>query len=260
MDFTRISYASGERRATITLRRPDKRNALDDVMVQELTAAFTAAARDPGVKAIVLAAEGPAFCAGADLEYLQRIASYDLEAHRADSRRLAALFRLIYELRKPVVASVQGPALAGGCGLASVCDFVVAAREHASFGYTEVHIGFIPAVVMVFLIKRVGEGKARDLVLRGAVLGADEAKEAGLASIVVPQKSLAGAVDSLVGELLTANSAASMGLCKEMFARLHGMNFLDAIDFAANMNAAARMTADCKQGIGAFLAKEKITW
>jgi len=260
MEFTRISYASGERRATITLRRPDKRNALDDVMVQELTAAFTAAARDPGVKAVVLAGEGPAFCAGADLEYLQRIASYDLEAHRADSRRLAALFRLIYELRKPVVAAVQGPALAGGCGLASVCDFIVASREHASFGYTEVHIGFIPAVVMVFLIKRVGEGKARDLVLRGAVLDAEKAKEAGLASIVVPGKSLAGAVDSLVGELLTENSAASMGLCKEMFARLDGMNFLDAIDFAANMNAASRMTPECKQGIGAFLAKEKIRW
>jgi methylglutaconyl-CoA hydratase len=260
MEFTRISYVSGERRATVTLRRPAKRNALDDVMVQELTAAFTAAGRDPGVKVIVLNAEGTAFCAGADLEYLHRIASYDLEAHRADSRRLAALYRLIYELRKPVVAVVQGPALAGGCGLASVCDFIVASREHARFGYTEVHIGFIPAVVMVFLIKRVGEGRARDLVLRGAVLEAEEAKEAGLASIVVPQKSLAGAVETLVGALLKENSASSMGLCKDMLAKLHGMNFLDAIDFAANMNAAARMTTDCKVGIEAFLAGEKIQW
>ena len=260
MDFTRISYASGERRATVTLRRPDKRNALDDVMVQELTVAFTAAARDPGVKVILLAGEGPAFCAGADLEYLQRIASYDLEAHRADSRRLAALYRLIYELRKPVVAVVHGPALAGGCGLASVCDFIVASREHARFGYTEVHIGFIPAVVMVFLIKRVGEGRARDLVLRGAILDAEEARGAGLVSLVVPQKSLAGAVEDLVSGLLTENSAASMGLCKDMLSKLHGMNFLDAIDFAANMNAAARMTPECKRGIEAFLAKEKITW
>jgi methylglutaconyl-CoA hydratase len=260
MDFTRISYESGERRATVTLRRPEKRNALDDVMIQELTAAFTAAARDPGVKVIVLAGEGPAFCAGADLEYLQRIASYDLEAHRADSRRLAALYRLIYELRKPVVAVVHGPALAGGCGLASVCDFIVASKERARFGYTEVHIGFIHAVVLVFLIKRVGEGRARDLVLRGAVLDAAGAKEAGLASIVVPEKSLAGAVESLVSGLLADNSAASMGFCKDMLAKLHGMNFLDAIDFAANMNAAARMTPDCKRGIEAFLAKEKITW
>jgi methylglutaconyl-CoA hydratase len=230
-------------------------------MVQELTAAFTAAGRDPGVKVIVLDAEGTAFCAGADLEYLHRISSYDLEAHRADSRRLAALYRLIYEIRKPVVAVVQGPALAGGCGLASVCDVIVASRENARFGYTEVHIGFIPAVVMVFLIKRVGEGRARDLVLRGCILGADEAKEAGLASIVVPQKSLAGAVETLVAGLVNDNSDSSMALCKDMLAKLHGMNFLDAIDFAANMNAAARMTEDCKNGIEAFLAGEKkIQW
>ncbi len=260
MDFTRISYESAERRALITLRRAEKRNALDDVMVQELTLAFTAAGRDPAVKVVTLAGDGPAFCAGADLEYLQRISSYDLEAHRADSRRLAALYRLIYEMRKPVVAAVHGPALAGGCGLASVCDFVVASREDARFGYTEVQIGFIPAVVMVFLIKRVGEGRARELVLRGAVLDAEEAKGAGLVSIVVPRKSLAGAVDALVGELLTRNSASSMGLCKDMLAKLDGMNFLDAIDFAANMNAAARMTPDCRRGVGAFLAKEKITW
>ena len=260
MEFTRLSYASGERRATITLARPGKRNALDDAMVGELTAAFTAAARDPAVKVVVLDALGPAFCAGADLEYLQRISAFDLEAHRADSRRLAALYRLIYELRKPVVARVQGPALAGGCGLASVCDFIIASREHATFGYTEVRIGFIPAVVMVFLVHRLGEGRARELVLGGAVLGAEEARAAGLVSAVVPHEALTRAVDDLVGSLLNENSAVSMGLCKDMLARLHGMSFPDALDFAANMNAAARMTPDCKRGIGAFLAKEKITW
>jgi len=260
MEFTRLSYAGGERRATITLARPEKRNALDDVMVGELTAAFTAAARDPSVKVVVLDARGSAFCAGADLEYLQRIASFDLEAHRADSRALASLFRLIYELRKPVVAAVQGPALAGGCGLAGVCDFVIASREHAAFGCTEVHIGFIPAIVMVFLVRRLGEGRARELVLRGAVLDADEARAAGLVTAVVPHDGLAGAVDALAAALVTENSAASMGLCKDMLARLHGMNFLDALDFAANMNAAARMTPDCKRGIAAFLAKDKLTW
>lgn len=260
MDFTRIAYAAGERRATITLRRPEKRNALDDVMVQELSAAFTAAAKDPGVKVISLAADGPAFCAGADLEYLKRVAQYDLEENRADSQRLAMLYRLIYELRKPVVAIVQGAALAGGCGLASVCDFVVASKEKARFGYTEVHIGFIPAVVMVFLVKRIGEGKARELVLRGEILDAERAKDAGLVSIVVPQASLEARAESLIGELLTENSGTSMGLCKEMFAKLDGMQFRDALDFAANMNAAARMTPDCKQGVEAFLTKTKTSW
>jgi methylglutaconyl-CoA hydratase len=260
MDYTRIAYAAADRRAVITLRRPEKRNALDDVMIAELTAAFTAAARDPLVKVAVIKGEGPAFCAGADLAYLQRIAKFDLEENRADSTRLASLFRLIYEIRKPVVAVVHGPALAGGCGLASVCDFVIASKEHARFGYTEVHIGFIPAVVMVFLVKRIGEGRARELVLRGNVLDAEEALGAGLATLVVPHDSLAAAEKALTGELLQQNSAMSMGMCKEMFAKLHGMNFLDAVEFAANMNAAARMTQDCKQGVEAFLAKKDITW
>jgi methylglutaconyl-CoA hydratase len=260
MEFTRISYAAAARRATITLRRPEKRNALDDVMVQELTAAFTAAARDSAVKAVVLDAEGPAFCAGADLEYLRRISGFDLEAHIADSRRLAALFRLVYEIRKPVIAAVQGPALAGGCGLASVCDFVIASREHAAFGYTEVHIGFIPAVVMVFLVRRIGEGKARSLVLRGATLDAAAAREAGLVTDVVPHAGLPSSVDALASSLIAENSGASMGLCKEMLAKLQGMSLPDAVDFAANMNAAARMTPECRRGFGAFLAKEKITW
>jgi methylglutaconyl-CoA hydratase len=260
MDFTRIAYAAADRQAVITLRRPDKRNALDDVMIAELTAAFTAAAKDPGVKIVLLRGDGPAFCAGADLAYLQRIAAFDLEEHRSDSAKLASLFRLIYELRKPVVAVVQGAALAGGCGLASVCDFVVASKEHARFGYTEVHIGFIPAVVMVFLVKRIGEGKARELVLRGNILDAEQARDAGLATIVVPHDALEHAVQALAEELLRQNSATSMGMCKEMLAKLHGMNFLDAVEFAANMNAAARMTQDCKQGIEAFLAKKDMSW
>ncbi len=260
MDYTRIAYAAADRRAVITLRRPEKRNALDDVMIAELTAAFTAAAKDPLVKVVVVKGEGSAFCAGADLAYLQRLAKFDLEENRADSTRLASLFRLIYELRKPVVAVVHGPALAGGCGLASVCDFVIASKEHARFGYTEVHIGFIPAVVMVFLVKRIGEGRARELVLRGNILDAEEAMAAGLATMVVPHDGLTAAEKALTDELLVHNSATSMGMSKEMFAKLHGMNFLDAVDFAANMNAAARMTQDCKQGIEAFLAKKDMTW
>ncbi|MEW6511898.1 MAG: enoyl-CoA hydratase-related protein [Bacteroidota bacterium] len=260
MEHTRISYAAAERRAVITLQRPDKRNALDDVMVAELTGAFTAAGRDPGVKAIVLKGEGPAFCAGADLEYLQRISTFDLEEHRTDSKRLASLFRLIYEIRKPVVAVVHGPALAGGCGLAGVCDFVIASQEHARFGYPEVRIGFIPAVVMVFLVKRIGEGKARELVLRGHVVDADEALRIGLVTMAVPHAALGSSEAALLDELLAANSLTSMGLCKEMLAKLQGMNFLDALEFAANMNAAARMTADCRQGIEGFLAKKKNVW
>ena len=260
MNFRRISYVARDRTARIILDRPEKRNAMDDVMVQELTQAISTAGKDPGVKVVLLSASGPAFCSGVDLEYVKRIAEYDLEQNRADSFRLANLFRLIYELRKPVIGIINGPALAGGCGLASVCDFVIASREHARFGYPEVRIGFIPAIVMIFLVKRVGEGVARELVLRGNAVDADEARRVGLANMVVSEAGLDEACDLLLDDLLRKNSLNSMGLCKEMLSKLHGMNLADALDFAANVNAAARMTEDCRQGIGAFIKKEKNDW
>lgn len=260
MQFSRLLYETSNRKATITLNRPEKRNALDDAMVGELGTAFQQAARDQNVKVIILRGAGPAFCAGADLEYLSRIAKYDLEENRADSNKLAHLFKTIYELRKPVIAAVHGPALAGGCGLASVCDIVIATEESASFGYTEVRIGFIPAVVMIFLIKRVGEGKARELVLRGNTISANEAAAIGLVNIVVPAAVFEQTIGKLVSDLLQNNSLLAMGLCKEMLSKLHGLNLMEALDFAANMNAAARMTPDCKEGIAAFLNKEKLQW
>jgi methylglutaconyl-CoA hydratase len=166
----------------------------------------------------------------------------------------------MYELRKPIIAVVDGPALGGGAGLASACDFVIASKENAQFGYPEVRIGFIPAIVLVFLVKRVGEGRARELVLRGGTIDAHEAHRLGLVSMVVPSEDIAATADALVRELLLRNSANAMGLCKEMLSKLHGMNLLDALDFAANLNAAARMTVECRTGIGSFLRKEKIEW
>ncbi len=260
MEFERILYSASRRLARITLNRPEKRNAIDDVMVRELTAAVTSAAKDPAVKVVVLAGNGPAFCAGADLQYLQRLSQYDLEENRADSRSLANLFRVIYELRKPVIAAVNGPALAGGCGLASACDFVVASKEHARFGYTEVHIGFVPAIVLLFLVKKVGEGKARELVIRGNILGADEAERAGLVSRAVAAADLENEVQHLADELIANNSVTAMGLSKELLSKVQGMNLVEALDFASNLNAAARMTSDCKQGVQAFLNKHKIEW
>jgi len=260
MQFSRLLYEASNRKATITLNRPEKRNALDDIMVGELITAFIQGGRDQNVKVIILQGAGSSFCAGADLEYLNRIAKFDLEENRADSSKLAMLFRTIYELRKPVIAVVNGAALAGGCGLASVCDFVIASEENASFGYTEVRIGFIPAVVMIFLLKRVGEGRARELILRGNTINAKQAQGIGLINAVVPAAELQNAVDVLTNELIQQNSLHAMGLCKEMLSKLHGLNLMDSLDFAANMNAAARMTPDCKQGIAAFLNKEKIHW
>ncbi|MCK5571958.1 MAG: enoyl-CoA hydratase/isomerase family protein [Bacteroidetes bacterium] len=260
MQLTRILYTTADRTARITLNRPEKRNALDDVMIQELTSAIVAAGKDQGVKVVVLSGNGPAFCAGADIAYLRRVAEYDLEQNRIDSERLANLFRVIYELRKPIIAVVNGPALAGGCGLASACDFVIASGEHASFGYPEVRIGFIPAVVMLFLVKRVGEGRARELVLRGNTVSAKTACDIGLVSMVVPEGELNSACNQLLEDLLVRNSLTAMGLCKETFSKLHGLNLVESLEFGANMNAAARMTPDCRRGLTGFLKKEKTEW
>ena len=260
MEFTRITYGAADRRALITLRRPDRLNALDDVMVRELTTAVTAAAKDPAVKSLLITGAGEDFCAGADPEYLASLTHADLETNRSDSFRLANLYRLLYEVRKPVIALVNGPALGAGCGLASACDFVVAARDASQFGYPEVRIGFIPAIVLVFLVKRVGEAKARELVMRGNTLDANAAHGAGLVSAVVPDGELLSAGESLAAELARRNSGHAMGLCKDMLAKLPGMNLLDALDFAANMHAAARMSQDCKTGVAATLNKETLNW
>jgi methylglutaconyl-CoA hydratase len=259
MNFSHLSYAADQRICSITLSRPEKRNALDDVLVQELTQAFLTASKDSDVKVVVLAGEGKVFCAGADLEYLKKLSSFDFGQNLEDSKNLMRLFHLIYTMRKPVIAKVNGAALAGGCGLATVCDFIVAS-ENSSFGYTEVTIGFIPAIVLTFLVRRIGEGRARELALSGRILDAREAHGLGLVSEIVSSAQLDARVKEIADALCAGASASSMGLVKEMFSKIDGMNFTDLLDYAANMNAAMRMSDDCKKGIAAFLNKEKIQW
>ena len=259
MNFSRLSYQVDRRICTITLSRPEKRNALDDHLVNELTQALLNASKDGDAKVVVLAAEGKAFCAGADLDYLQKLSTYDFNQNLEDSENLMRLFYLIYTMRKPVIAKVQGAAVAGGCGLATVCDIVVASQD-ATFGYTEVAIGFLPAIVLTFLLRRVGEGKARELVLTGKMISASDALSYGMVNEVVPPSRLDARVDELAESLCVNGSASSMGLVKEMFSKMDGMNFGDMLDYASNMNAAMRMTEDCKNGMAAFLKKEKIRW
>lgn len=260
MEFTRIKYSVDHRICTLILSRPEKHNALDDRTISELSAAFSAAQKDVDVKVVILRGEGESFCSGADLAYLQRISQYDFQQNQLDSNNLMKLFLQIYTLRKPVISLVQGAALAGGCGLATVSDIIIASRETAKFGYTEVKIGFIPAIVMVFLVRRVGEGRARELTLRGNVLNAEEAYQIGLVNKVVGETELEQTGHRLAEDLVKHCSGASMGLIKELLARTHGMSTTDALDYAANLNALTRMTEDCKRGVEAFLKKEPIQW
>lgn len=254
-----VDYSVKDRIGFITLNRPEKRNALSFELVEELKINFARAEGDDGVKVIVLRANGETFCAGADLSYLQKLQNFSREENLEDSRLLKDLFYKIYTLNKVVIAQVQGHALAGGCGLATVCDFVYAVPE-AKFGYTEVKIGFIPAIVMVFLIRKIGEQKSKHLLLSGELVSAESAVQFGLANKIVNKEKLETAVIDFALRLIKNNSGQSMGLTKRMIGEVQSMKLEDALEYAAEKNVEARASDDCKKGIQAFLNKEDLIW
>jgi len=254
-----VAYEVKDRLAYITLDRAEKRNALNAEMVQELTQAFEMADQDDAAKVVILRANGKAFCAGADLAYIQDLQNFTFEENLHDSQQLRTLFYKIYTLSKVVIAQVQGHALAGGCGLAAVCDFSFSVPE-AKFGYTEVRIGFIPALVKVFLVRKIGEMRAKFLLLTGQLINAERAAQMELINEVVPAEDLAGKVYDFAQNLCRQNSGQSMALTKRMIAEVQNKSLEEGLDYAAEMNAEARGTTDCQKGIAAFLNKEPIEW
>ncbi|MBS1978132.1 MAG: enoyl-CoA hydratase/isomerase family protein [Bacteroidetes bacterium] len=254
-----VEYESRDRIAFITMNRPEKRNALSPVLVSDLKKLFQKAAEDPQVRAIILRAAGEAFCAGADLAYLEKLKDFTFEENLSDSQHLKELFQMVYTLPKPIIAQVQGSALAGGCGLVSVCDFAFAVPT-AKFGYTEVKIGFVPAVVMVFLLRKITEAKARELLMTGRLIDAGEAAGLGLITRVMDAAKLEEEVLSFTSRLITEASGQSVALVKRMLYEVSTMPLPEALDFAARENAKARMSEDYRTGISAFLGKKEIKW
>lgn len=251
-----VEYEVRDRIGFITLNRPDKRNALNEELIQSLSTTFDRASNDPSVKVIVLKANGEAFCSGADLGYLQQLQNFSFDDNLADSTRLKDLFLKIYTLNKIVIAQVEGHAIAGGCGLATVCDFVFSVPE-AKFGYTEVKIGFIPAIVMVFLIRKIGDQRARQLLLSGNLV---TAAESGLTFRIADRQTIAAEVLEFAGKLIKSNSLQAMTTTKQMIAEVQSLPLEDALKYAARMNANARGTEDCRKGIGSFLNKQTPEW
>lgn len=254
-----IEYKVENRIATITLNRPEKRNALNEAVVRGLCGAFARAETDTEAKVIVLKATGKVFCAGADLEYLRQLQQNTFRENLKDSDNLKSLLLQIYRHPKLVIAQVHGHAIAGGCGLASVCDFIFTVPE-AGFGYTEVKIGFLPAIVMKFLLLRIGEGRTRELLLSGEWIDADRAMEIGLVNRVVEAKVLEREVNNFATNICHGNSAQSIKTTKEMMAQMHGMNLEEALDYAVKKNAEARSTEDFQRGVTAFLEKKPLVW
>jgi len=254
-----VEFETNQRIARITLNRPDKKNALSPAMVQSLLESVQKAMDDPEVRVLVLDARGDVFSAGADLEALQSMQSWGEEEQRQDSLKLAALYRLLYEGPKPVVGQVQGHALAGGCGLVSVCDWVFAVPE-AHFAYTEAAIGFVPAMVSVFLVRKLGEGHARPLLLHAARVDAPEALRIGLIYKIVERESLQNTVNEFALKLIELNSGNSLALTKRLLAKNGGASLDEAMAHAVATNVEARQSVSCKKGVAAFLNKEPLRW
>ncbi len=260
MNYTSLTYTTENRTATITLNRPDRRNAIDDVMIKELTDVLLSVNRNTQSRIVVITGAGSSFCAGMDLDYLQKISLMGQEENLEDARNLMKMLQLIQSLRKPVIAMVNGAALGGGCGIAAACDFIFAGKNNAKLGVPEVRLGFVPAIILIFLIKRMGEGAAKEFALRGDILDASVAKSKGLVTDVVIDEMLSSRVYEFAETLAKTTSSASLTLTKDLFNKFNEMNIKDAVDYAANLNALVRKTDDFKKGVSSFIKKEKLEW
>jgi methylglutaconyl-CoA hydratase len=243
--------------ATLTLNRPDKRNAMSYELIDELLRALNEVAYS-GAQVLIITGAGKAFCSGMDLDNLRAITSRSAVENVKDSHSVAHLFRSIYDFRLPTIAAVNGPAIAGGSGIATLCDFTIASTE-AKFGYTEVRIGFTPAIVSAFLIRQVGEKHARDLLLTGRIIGAEEACRMGLVNEVVVPDQLVARARQLASDLLE-NSPASLIATKRLLSA-YSKNDLDGqIPLGVEENASIRTTDDFREGVSSFLEKRKPRW
>lgn len=240
--------------AILTLNRPEKRNALHPFLIEQLKSKIIEYKKNDLVKSLIITGEGNTFCAGADLEYLQNISNNSSTENYEDSKSLAELFLMVYEFPKPTIAAVNGSAIAGGCGLASVCDFIIANPDKSKFGYTEVKIGFIPAIVSIFLIRKIGEGLAKQLLLEGDMITGNRAYEIGLANYLA-EDVFAESIN--LAEKLNKNSATSMKMTKKMIDNISNLSVRDAVDHCINLNVISRSTEDFNKGIQSFLSKDK---
>jgi len=253
--FIQVQSAGGVQ--TITLNRPEKRNALSPELIDELIQVLDETSEcDCGV--VILTGAGSAFCAGLDMEHLETMTARTVEQHRRDSENMARVLRTLYEFPKPVIAAVNGPAIAGGMGLATLCDFTYAVPD-ARFGYTEVRVGFVPAIVASFLSRQIGEKRTRELLLSGRILKADEACRLGLVTRIVQPEDLLAEAHALAQSLLH-NSPQAMRAVKELLAG-HSANQLDEeIEDAIAANALQRSTEDFREGVRAFLEHRRPEW
>ncbi|HUA00699.1 MAG TPA: enoyl-CoA hydratase-related protein [Candidatus Aquilonibacter sp.] len=257
MGYQTLTFQCDDKVATIALTVPEKRNAISAQMIADLLGALDQA-EESAARVVILTGAGKAFCAGMDLVELQQAARQTQQKNFEDARRMTKLLYRLYSFPKPLIAAVNGAAIAGGCGLATVADFILAVPE-AKFGYSEVKIGFTPALVSVFLRRRIGDTHVRDLLLTGRTIGAEEARRIGLVTEIVPVESLIERAHALAAELIAASPTA-VAQTKKLLINFDRAAIRAELETAIEANAEIRATPDFREGVTAFLEKRPAKW
>jgi methylglutaconyl-CoA hydratase len=257
-DYEHLSRTDDGSVATVTLGRPEARNALNAALIGEVTRCFEELAEDESVRVVVLTGEGPSFCAGADVGYMRDTASFSYEENLEDARRLADMFLAVDDLPKPVVARVRGAAIGGGAGLVAAADLAVA-EEGARFAFSEVRLGIAPATIAPFVVRKIGFSRARALFLTGERFGADLAREIGLVHEVVPEGELDAAVERVAAQLLQGGPAAQAAI-KEALRQVEATEPMEALGIMTQLIAELRIGEEGQEGLGAFLEKREPFW
>ena len=257
-DYEHLSRTDDGSVATVTLGRPEARNALNAALIGEVTRCFEELAEDESVRVVVLTGEGPSFCAGADVGYMRDTASFSYEENLEDARRLADMFLAVDDLPKPVVARVRGAAIGGGAGLVAAADLAVA-EEEARFAFSEVRLGIAPATIAPFVVRKIGFSRARALFLTGERFGADLAREIGLVHEVVPEGELDAAVERVAAQLLQGGPAAQAAI-KEALRQVEATEPMEALGIMTQLIAELRAGEEGQEGLGAFLEKREPFW
>ena len=258
MEYSMIRTESSDDIFRITLNRPDIRNAFNDTMIIELTDAFEKLKRMPDIRVVVLAGEGKAFCAGADIHWMKKMVTYSFEDNLRDAIKLSNLLDIMYNCTRPIIAKVQGAAIGGGTGLVAVSDIPIAANDTV-FSFSEVKIGLVPACISPYVLKKVGEARSAEFFITGERLSADRVYDAGLVSRVVPPDELDEEVEKIVDRLLSSGPKA-MQMCKDLIRKVPGMPVSEMKSYTARAIADLRVSDEGQEGMTAFFEKRKPKW
>jgi methylglutaconyl-CoA hydratase len=260
MTYSQILYTVENRIARITLNRAEKRNALNPILIQELYSALDDSNNRDDIRVVILQAQGKSFCAGLDLEELEKISQRSTMENLTDSESLANIFRLIERHRKVIISKVQGLAIAGGCGLATAADIVIADKVNAKFCFSETKIGFVPAIVGAMILRKSRNAGVREMLLRANMISSDEAIQLGIINHSIKSSDLESFTTQLATEICSNTSPNAVELTKRLLWSVETMSSEDAMNFAVSLNALARTTDDLKKGVSSFLNKEKLIW